>query len=92
MGMMGAVGSAAHKGAPDKAAEMLSMQQSPTAEKVCRNPGVACGSEVPVARSLCGLHTCTPMWMPAHANNGNTNGDAAPELLPSQGPSSCPIL
>lgn len=34
MGVLGGVGAAAHKGAPDKAAEMLSMQQSPTAEKV----------------------------------------------------------
>jgi hypothetical protein len=32
--MMGGAGAAAHKGSPHKAAEMLSMQQSPTAEKV----------------------------------------------------------
>jgi len=36
MGMMGGVGAAAHKGSPDRAAEMLSMQQSPTAEKASR--------------------------------------------------------
>lgn len=45
MGMLGGVGAAAHKGAPDKAAEMLSMQQSPTAEKVCASRVVR--SEVP---------------------------------------------
>lgn len=36
LGMMGGVGAAAHKGSPHKAAEMLSMQQSPTAEKMAR--------------------------------------------------------
>lgn len=34
MGMRSGVGAAAHKGSPHKAAEMLSMSQSPTAEKV----------------------------------------------------------
>jgi hypothetical protein len=34
MGMMSGVGAAAHRGSPHKAAEMLSMSQSPTAEKV----------------------------------------------------------
>jgi hypothetical protein len=43
MGMMGGVGAAAHKGMPDKAAEMLSMQQSPTAEKVCTQSAGAAG-------------------------------------------------
>jgi hypothetical protein len=36
MGMMSGMGAAAHKGSPHKAAEMLSMSQSPTAEKVGR--------------------------------------------------------
>lgn len=34
MGMTSGVGAAAHRGSPHKAAEMLSMSQSPTAEKV----------------------------------------------------------
>lgn len=61
MGMMGGVGNAAHKGSPDKAAEMLSMQQSPTAEKVnyTRHQRTVAASVVPSTTTSAGLHPGT---------------------------------